>query len=138
MKKELSENKLKMVSDSKLFNELENKKIIIFDFRPRKQFDQSSILNYSINLPYDVINIELLENPGIIDKRLLEEFAHSDFMRRKSNVLKRNFILIIMSEDKIKKEEILKNFALISSNDETNISDEILKSLKFFINLIIF
>jgi len=136
MKKELSKNQLKMVSDSKLFNELENQKIIIFDFRPRKQFIQSSILNYSINLPSDEIKTELFENPGIIDKKLLEEFAHTEFLRRKANELKRNFIVIIMSEDKIKKEEILKYFTLIGTKDETNISEEIVKPLKFYITLI--
>ena len=133
-KRKLCEHQMKMISDLKLYNELETQKIIIFDFRPRTAFEEASIHDFSINLPYDEVETKLLEDNNILDNKLLEQYAHSDFLKGISNKCRRLFIVIIMSDDKICKEEVYKYIR--GTIKESEYCDEIVKPLKFYKNLV--
>ena len=51
---------INFIDETKIFNELQNnKKILIFDFRPKSLFKQNHLEN-SINLPIDEIEVESL------------------------------------------------------------------------------
>lgn len=133
-KRKLCEHQMKMISDLKLYNELETQKIIIFDFRPRTAFEEASIYDFSINLPHDEVDTRFLEDNNILDHKHLEPYAHSDFLKGISHKCRRLFIVIIMSDDKISKEEIYKYIR--GTVKESEYVDEILKPLKFYKNLV--
>jgi hypothetical protein len=125
---------MKMISEIKLFNELEAQKIILFDFRPRKVFRESSLYDFSINIPFDEVQDDILDNPQILDDRLLEQYAHSDYLKNCLHKCKRYFLVIIMSDEKINKVDIYKYINQLE--DGFQISDEIYKPLKLYQNLL--
>jgi hypothetical protein len=133
-KNDLKISEIKFISDIKIYNELEGQKIMIFDLRSRKEFQDGNIYNVSINLPHDEISLELFDNPKLIDDKLLDEFAHNNVLKTSISKIKRFFVVIIMSEEKISKADILKSATFIDEKDVN--CPSVLKTLCFYRNLI--
>lgn len=129
----------KLISENKIFNEVESQKILIFDFRSKEQFHRGCIRNFSINLPSETLGEKFFENPKILENRILESFASTDFLSKCIPKLKRFFVIIIMSEEKLNREEVLKyagsNFNEMKGLDE-NIINTLIKPIKFYRNLV--
>ena len=63
---------LNYIDETKIFNELQNnKKILIFDFRSRIEYEQSHLEN-SLNIPIDEIDVERLNS---FDENFLVMFS---------------------------------------------------------------
>ncbi len=125
---------IKMLSQFKIFNEVESQKILIFDFRTREEFQTGCLLDYSINLPYNEIPTELLENSRAIEDKLLEPYADSGTCNRVQKY-KRCFVVLIMSEEKIPKKAILEASQVMDNPDES-LPQRITIPLKFYKNLV--
>lgn len=131
---ERRKNNVKMVSEIKIYNEVEAQKVIIIDFRSRKDFNSGCLFDFSINLPYDEVGDDILEDPGFFSKGLLEKFAHSEFLEDRASRIKRYFVAIIMSQNKIRKHDIMSYVNGIDSAYE--FSEELTKPIKLYNNLI--
>jgi len=136
-KTNLRPDQIAFISNSYIFNEIDTEKALIFDFRTKKQFQESSIHKYSINIPYDEIDANILDDPNIFKNNSLAKFAHTDFLVEYLKSSMRRFIVIIMSEDKISKDYIYKNMSLIQQKDSSVFNDLIMKPLLFYKNLMI-
>ncbi len=132
-KKDLKASHIKFLSEFKLYNDLESGKLIIFDFRKKEQFNLGCLYDYSINLPFDEIGEEVLDNPKIIDEKLLAGYAHSEFLEHRAIKCKRFFIVIIISEEKIYKEAIFKSLSELDIIKDGNI----VKPLKLYKNFML-
>lgn len=119
---------LKIISEGKLFNEIEAQKALIFDFRTRSEFRSSSLRDISVNLPHNEISLDFLKKNNILEGEL--EAYGSKYIKDKIKKYKRFYIAIIMSEEKINLEYI-DNYQI-----KNNVSDEISKPLAFYQTLI--
>lgn len=108
---------INFIDETKIFNELQNnKKILIFDFRPKSLFKQNHLEN-SINLPIDEIEVESLNE---FDDQSLTKYTEDNVCKSLIYKYKRLFIVIICSQEKINRNSFLlpnKN----SINEELNI-----------------
>lgn len=127
--KEPFQKKLNFITETKIFNELQNnKKIVIFDFRPRKQYEESHCEN-SINIPIDEIEVDSLSS---FNEKALMAFNNDEPNRAcVLSKYKRLFVAIICSDEKLKKSHFL------SPNREDSTQELIIgKILVFYKTLI--
>jgi hypothetical protein len=96
--------KVHMIHDVKIFNELQNqKKIIIFDLRNRDEYN-NCYLDESVNLPFDEYPEQFFDN---FDEKIISEKVYQNDLKNKVLRFKRYYIAIILSENKISRKEIL-------------------------------
>jgi rhodanese-related sulfurtransferase len=96
--------KIQFISEEKIFNELQNdKKILIFDFRKKADFDKKHLDN-SINIPFDEVEFEFLQK---FDTQILQSYTNDTNVKSLIPKSRRQFIAIIMHNDKISKKKIL-------------------------------
>ena len=95
---------LNYIDETKIFNELQNnKKILIFDFRSRIEYEQSHLEN-SLNIPIDEIDVERLNS---FDENFLVMFSGENDKLHLIQKYKRLFIAIVLSQNKIKRKSFI-------------------------------
>lgn len=133
MKEQFDDNffrNLKYIHEIKIFNEIQNnKKILIFDFRKREEFVASHI-ELSVNIPHNEYDHDFFES--LCDnkiKTLCEDFTECEEVRKRIKNYKRNFVALIMSQEKIKRRTIESCESMEIEQDER---DRITKTLLFY------
>ncbi len=117
------------IHEVKIFNEIQNnKKILIFDLRTKEEFKES-YLEFSINLPYDELSDDVLVK---FDENKISEYATSKELKEMVKRYKRYYIVIIMSQIKIKRKTII-DFVNCSNKED---KQKIIKSLLLYQSLI--
>jgi hypothetical protein len=92
------------IHEVKIYNELQNhQKILIFDLREKEHFQQSS-LKFSLSLPHPDYPADFFAN---FDEIKYSELSEKDELKSIIKSYKRYYIVIIMSELKIKRKKIL-------------------------------
>jgi hypothetical protein len=118
-------NRINFIHEVKIYNELQNHhKILIFDLRDRDLFTNSHIC-YALNIPQNEHSVDFYTNPEIESH---SAFTTSDELKSILKSYKRYYIVIIMSEQKIKRKHILS----YHSRDESPEKDIIRKSLLLY------
>lgn len=94
--------KVNFINENKIFNELQNnRKILVFDFRPRNEFNLYHCEN-SINIPNDEVEIE---NLITCQENFLYSFTNGElYLKTLLSKYKRLFIAIVCSQQKIPKK----------------------------------
>lgn len=124
-------NNLNLINEVKIYNEMQNQnKILIFDLRKREDYIKSHV-EYSINIPYDQHDEETFSCVEKI-KKVTEIYTDLPKAREMLEKYKRFFIVIIMSEMKIK----LKHVYNFESIDNEEVRDNIYKSHIFYNTLL--
>lgn len=95
-------DKLNYINEVKIFNEIQNS-IIVFDFRKKEEFELSFISNSSINFPFNETPLDFLST---YDINKWSTMTTSNELRDKILRIKRYYIVIIMSSQKIKQKTI--------------------------------
>jgi hypothetical protein len=122
-----SSNNITFIHEVKVFNEIQNdKKVLIFDLRKKEDYEVSHLEN-SINIPYDEYEEIFFKS---INEKLLSELTNCKEMRNNILRLRRFYIVILISQNKISRKKIIGE---ISSNEEE--ADIIKKSSLFYSNL---
>lgn len=107
--------KFNFINETKIFNEIQNnKKILVFDFRSKSEYEKMSLPN-SINLPFDENPNEFFENfISQINPDLSEDLIIKEMLCK----FRRFYIAIIFSEEKFHRKEII-NYEVekLRSND---------------------
>jgi hypothetical protein len=123
---------IKLINEVKIFNEIQNyKKLIIFDFRKREDFNINHIHN-SINIPFNEFDFKFFET--IDDQKLCylcNNFVKCDELKCMLKRYKRYYIVLIMSQEKIKRKtiEAIGTGKKLNSEEE---KDQIIKSLLLY------
>ena len=129
-------NSIKYIHEVKIFNEIQNnKKIIIFDFRNREEY-LSNHLDLSLNIPFDEHELDYYET--LFDKKLNitdQKYIDSEEVKLRLKNCRRYFIVIIMSEERIKRKAIEN----CERDQDINLltKEKILKTLLFYKSLVI-
>ena len=110
-------NKINFMNEVKLFNEILNShgEILVFDFRDEKSFLLNNFSKYSINMPYNSKNISY-EFCNSYDPSSWETYAKNDIEKKTVKFLKRHHIVIITSNNKIKRHFIVNIFNKLKDN----------------------
>jgi hypothetical protein len=96
--------KINFIHEVKIYNEIQNhKKIIIFDLRSRETFAKSHI-QFALNLPYKEYEPSFYIN---FDEEKLCLLTTREELKSMIRRFKRYYIVIIMSEHKIKRKHVL-------------------------------
>ncbi len=102
-------NEINFIHEVKIFNELQNhKRILIFDLRTSEQFTNTH-LEYAINIPYNLTNEDMFSS---FEEAKYVSFTDSEVSKLMIERFRRYYIVIIMSEIKIKRKVIMKYFHL--------------------------
>lgn len=125
---------IKYINEIKIFNEIQNfKKVIFFDFRRREEY-KSYKIEQSIHIPFnefDLTFFETMDNEKLCT--LCNFYVACEELRTMLRKYKRHYIVLIMSEDKIKRKTIEDFFSCNTLNEEIDDEKEqILKSLLFY------
>ncbi len=119
-------NEINFIHEVKIFNELQNhKRILILDIRTSDEF-KNTHLEYAINIPYN-----LNEETFIFDEKRFADYADNEESRMMVERFRRYYIVIVMSEEKIKRKVIMKYFNL----KEDLIKEKIRKSINLYHSL---
>jgi hypothetical protein len=123
---------LKLINEVKIFNEIQNyKKLIIFDFRKREDF-QVNHIEHSIHIPFNEFDFQFFEN--VDDQKLCylcNNFVKCEELKTMLKRYKRHYIVLIMSQEKIKKKTIEEVGTGKKFHSEEE-KEQILKSLLFY------
>jgi len=123
---------LKLINEVKIFNEIQNyKKLIIIDFRKREDFNINHIEN-SINIPFNEYDFQFFET--IDDQKMCyicNNFVRCENLKSMLKRYKRHYIVLIISQEKIKRKtiEAIGTGKKLNSEEE---KDQIIKSLLFY------
>jgi hypothetical protein len=125
---------LKYINEVKIFNEIQNfKNVIIFDFRKREEFKTYQI-EQSIHIPFDEFDVNFFES--IDDQKLCylcNNYVSCHESRSMLRKYKRHYIVLIMSEEKIKRKTIEEMFSYFPQKEKMEEGNEqILKCLLFY------
>lgn len=124
---------IKYIHEVRIFNEIQNnKKILIFDFRTKDEYFKSK-LGLSINIPYDEHNYDFYENFN--DKKvacLIEQYTGCSDVKLRLKSFKRYFIVLLMSENKIKRKTIETCSSSLNCNPDSVEKEKIIKTLLFY------
>jgi hypothetical protein len=119
----------------KIFNEIQNnKKILIFDLRTVEEYKANHI-DLSINIPYNEHDNNFFET--ICDKKfnlVKDQYMNNREVKQRIETFKRYYIVLIMSQKRIKKKKI-ENFD--STEVDKDEKDRIIKTLLFYESLIL-
>jgi hypothetical protein len=102
-------SKINFIHEVKVYNELQNhKQILIFDLRSKESYINSH-LHFAINIPYTDYDSTFFAN---FNEEVYSELTTNDEIKAMVKSFKRYYIVILISEDKIKRKDILYYFKL--------------------------
>jgi hypothetical protein len=100
-------SKINFIHEVKIYNELQNhKKILIFDLRPKESY-QNSHVHFALNIPHNEHDSLIYSN---FNEDTYSELTDFEEIRAMIKSYKRYYIVIITSDNKIKRKTILNFF----------------------------
>jgi rhodanese-related sulfurtransferase len=121
--------KINFIHEVKIYNEIQNhKKIIIFDLRQRDQYQKAHV-QFSINIPFNEYDAQFYIN---FSEKKYADLTDSEDLKEMIKSYKRYYIVIIMSDEKIKRKNIIS-----FNKQEEGVDKEIIrKSLLLYQSLV--
>ena len=122
-------NCIRYIHEVRIFNEIQNsKKILIFDFRNREEYFMQN-LGLSLNIPFDEHDFEFYQ--ALDDKKIavLDKYTDCCEVKQRLKSFKRYFIVLLMSETRIKRKTIEN---CLSEETDSLERDKIIKTLLFY------
>ena len=123
---------VKLINEVKIFNEIQNyKKLIFFDFRNDADYKLNH-LPHSIHLPFTEFDFDFFEN--INDEKInfiSNKYVYCEELKEMLRKYKRHYIVLILSEEKIKRKLI--ESACLEKHDTTDEKkSQIIKCVMFY------